>query len=72
MKHTIQEEQVERFDKLDIKHFNDGWQEALKSIMSDFQAHAKQNTYEDNEALVYKTTMKEAMSIISNRMGIKI
>lgn len=37
----------------------------VEEIREKLKKHARQNTYEDNEALVYKTTMKEVLDLLT-------
>lgn len=38
----------------------------LQDLIKKLEKHAKQNTYEGDEALVYRTTMKEVLDIANS------
>lgn len=64
--HKIGCPMIER-DNLWSKKLDLEFNQKLEEIEKALENHAKQNTYEDEEALVYKTTMNEVLQIIKNK-----
>ena len=53
-------ENIERFDKIDIKHFQDGYEQALKDLILDFtKAELEGNGYDFYFAIRTKLTQQQ-------------
>lgn len=46
--------------------YSEGYEKCKQAYMKAIEKHGKQNTYEDNERLVYQTTITEILNILSS------